>query len=88
MPVFTLQNSRGLNHRAQDVCVLYFGIGIPECRARRVVGAERLVYNAADGAGAAAATSAAAETAVNLADRACPLHLDSEADILISEYVA
>jgi hypothetical protein len=47
----------------------------------RTGAAERLVHEAADGARAAAALGAAAETAIDLADRARPLRLDGGADI-------
>ena len=44
----------------------------------RTGAAECLVHEAADGARAAAALGAAAETAIDLAGRARPLHLDEE----------
>ena len=50
--------------------------------------AERLVHEAADGARAAAAPGAAAETAIDPASRACPLRRDGGADILIAQHIA
>src|SRR5262245_55359957 len=55
------------------------------CRAGA---AERLVHHAADGARAAAALGAAAETAIDPAGRARPLRLNGGADILIAQHIA
>ncbi|BCH15296.1 hypothetical protein MesoLjLa_21470 [Mesorhizobium sp. L-2-11] len=49
---------------------------------------ERLVNDAADSTRATAALGAAAETAIDLADRARPLRLDGGADILIAQHIA
>src|SRR5262245_12353951 len=54
----------------------------------RTGAAERLVHEAADGARAAAALGAAAETAIDPAGRAHPLRLDGGADILIAQHIA
>jgi hypothetical protein len=54
----------------------------------RTGAAERLVNDAADSARATAALGATAETAIDLADRARPLHVDGGADILIGQHIA
>jgi hypothetical protein len=54
----------------------------------RTGAAERLVHEAADGARAAAALGAAAETAIDPAGRARPLRRDGGADILIAQHIA
>jgi hypothetical protein len=48
----------------------------------------RLIHEAADGARAAAALGAAAQTAIDLAGQARPLRLDGGADILIAQHIA
>ena len=60
------------------------------CNASWVVtgAAEGLAHEAADGARAAAAPGAAAETAIDLAGRARPLGRDGGADILIAQHIA
>jgi hypothetical protein len=50
--------------------------------------AERLLHEAADGAGATPALGAAAETAIDLAGRARRVRLDDGADILIAQHIA
>src|SRR5262245_59478259 len=54
----------------------------------RTGAAERLVHEAADGARAAAALGAAAETAIDPAGRPPPLRLDGGADVLIAQHIA
>ena len=50
--------------------------------------AERLLHEAADGARAAAALGAAAETAIDSASRTRPLCLDGKADVPIAQHIA